>query len=115
MIKVVSEDNISVCVGTKIGYITAHYDEKGKRNYKLIIGEIKSIKLGKRKQTVEIDGFYLLDLEDVCSDMRIFKEWRAKGIMTVETYFIADEKTIEHVNKWIEWTNTHDPSILNSI
>ena len=109
----VQYDNcVSVYIGMNVGYIQRSYDESGKYNYRLITGEIKSIRLGKRKQMVEIDGFYPLDLEDVCGDMRSFIDCLEKGIMTVDTYFIADKKTVEHVTKWIEWTKTHDPSIF---
>lgn len=116
-IKVVYE-NTSISVGTKIGRIITRRDADGNKSFVLVVESIKSIRLGKKKSTVEIDRSYPRDLEDLMTDIGIHQEFLSKGIMTVDTFFIADDDTIKHVERWLEWAKNKSEkelSLLSSL
>lgn len=106
---------VSIYVGMQVGKIISHYDNAGKRHFRLVVGKVKAIRLGKRKNTVEIEHFYPLDLDDVCSDMRIYEDMRPQGIMTVDTFFMANEERLKHVEKWLEWVKDRPEEELDPI
>lgn len=116
-IKVVYE-NASISVDTKIGRIISRKDVNGNSSFELVVGNIKSIRLGKKKSTVEIDRFYPQDLEDLMTDISIHSDFLSRGIMTVDTFFIADDDTIKHVERWLEWAKNKtkkELSVLSSL
>ena len=106
---------VSVYVGMQVGKVISHYDNTGKRHFRLVVGEVKAIRLGKRKNTVEIEHFYPLDLDEVCSDMRIYEDMRSQGIMTVDTFFMANEERLKHVQKWLEWAKNRTNAELDPL
>ena len=111
-------DNASISVGTKIGRIISRKDVNGNGSFELVVGNIKSIRLGKKKSTVEIERFYPQDLEDLITDISIHSDFLSRGIMTVDTFFIADDDTIKHVESWLEWAKTKtkkELSVLSSV
>lgn len=111
-------ENTSISVNTKIGRIISRRDADGNKSFKLVVGSIKSIRIGKKKSTVEIDRFYPQDLEDLMTDIGIHKEFLSKGIMTVDTFFVADDDTLKHVEKWLEWAKNKSEkelSLLSSL
>ena len=111
----VTYDNASIAVGMKIGRILSRYDADRNRHFELVVGEIKAIRLGKKKSTVEIDRFYPQDLEDIMTDIDIYTDFLARGIMTVDTFFIADDETVKRVNEWIEWAKGRKPEELDPL
>lgn len=116
-IKVVYE-NASISVDTKIGRIISRKDVNGNSSFELVVGNIKSIRLGKKKSTVEIDRFYPQDLEDLMTDISIHSDFLSRGIMTVDTFFIADDDTIKHVERWLKWAKNKtkkELSLLSSL
>jgi hypothetical protein len=116
-IKVVYE-NTSISVDTKIGRIISRRDAGGNKSFELVVGSIKSIRLGKKKCTVEIDRFYPQDIEDLMTDIDIHREFLSRGIMTVDTFFVADDDTLKHVEKWLEWAKNKSEkelSLLSSL
>lgn len=116
-IKVVYE-NASISVDTKIGRIISRKDVNGNGSFELVVGNIKAIRLGKKKSTVEIDRFYPQDLEDLMTDISIHSDFLSRGIMTVDTFFIADEDTIKHVERWLKWAKNKtkkELSVLSSL
>lgn len=116
-IKVVYE-NASISVDTKIGRIISRKDVNGNSSFELVVGNIKSIRLGKKKSTVEIDKFYPQDLEDLMTDISIHSDFLSRGIMTVDTFFIADDDTIKHVERWLKWAKNKtkkELSLLSSL
>ena len=114
----VNYENVTIEVGMKIGRIISRRDAEGNKSFELVVGNIKSIRLGKKKNTVEIDRFYPQDLEDLMIDIGTHQEFLSRGIMTVDTFFVADDDTIKHVEKWIEWAKNKtekELSILSSL
>jgi hypothetical protein len=114
----VTYENVSIAVGIKIGRIISRRDADGNRSFELVVGSIKSIRLGKKKNTVEIDRFYPQDLEDLMIDIGTHQEFLSRGIMTVDIFFVADDDTIKHVEKWIEWAKNKSEkelSLLSSL
>lgn len=111
-------DNASISVGMKIGRIISRRDADGNKSFELVVGSIKSIRLGKKKSTVEIDRFYPQDIEDLMTDIDIHQEFLAQGIMTIDTFFVAGDDTIKHVEKWLEWAKNKSEkelSLLSSL
>lgn len=103
-------ENVSIAVGMKIGRIISRRDTDGNNSFELVVGSIKSIRLGKKKSTVEIDRFYPQDIEDLMIDIGTHQEFLSKGIMTVDT--------LKHVEKWIEWAKNKSEkelSLLSSL
>ena len=114
----VNYENVSIAVGMKIGRIISRRDADGNRSFELVVGSIKSIRLGKKKNTVEIDRFYPQDIEDLMIDVITYSDFLSRGIMTVDTFFIADDDTIKHVEKWIKWAKNKSEkelSLLSSL
>ncbi len=114
----VTYENVSIAVGMKIGRIISRRDADGNKSFELVVGNIKSIRLGKKKNTVEIDRFYPQDLEDLTPDISTHSDFLSRGIMTVDTFFIADDDTIKHVEKWLEWAKNKSEkelSLLSSL
>ena len=114
----VNYENVSIAVGMKIGRIISRRDADGNKSFELVVGSIKSIRLGKKKSTVEIDRFYPQDIEDLMTDIGIHQEFLAQGIMSVDTFFVADDDTIKHVEKWLEWAKNQSEkklSLLSSL
>ena len=116
----VNYENVSIAVGMKIGRIISRRDADGNKSprFELVVGNIKSIRLGKKKNTVEIDRFYPQDIEDLMIDISTYSDFLSRGIMTVDTFFIADDDTMKHVEKWIEWAKNKSEkelSLLSSL
>ena len=114
----VNYENVSIAVGMKIGRIISRRDADGNKSFELVVGSTKSIRLGKKKSTVEIDRFYPQDIEDLMTDIGIHQEFLAQGIMSVDTFFVADDDTIKHVEKWLEWAKNQSEkklSLLSSL
>lgn len=98
----VNYENVSIAVGMKIGRIISRRDANENRSFELVVGSIKSIRLGKKKNTVEIDRFYPQDLWDLMTDIRAHQKFLSRGIMSVDTFFAGDD-TIKHAEKWLKW------------
>lgn len=109
----VNYNNVSITVGMKIGRIISRRDADENKSFELVVGNIKSIRLGKKKSTVEIDRFYPQELDDLMTDIDIHSEYLSRGIMTVDTFFIADDDTIKHVEKWLEWAKNKSEKELS--
>lgn len=114
----VNYENVSIAVGMKIGRIISRRDANENKSFELVVGNIKSIRLGKKKNTVEIDRFYPQDLEDLMIDIGTHQEFLSRGIMTVDTFFVANDDTLKHVEKWVEWAKNKSEkelSLLSSL
>ena len=114
----VNYENVSIAVGMKIGRFISRRDANENKSFELVVGNIKSIRLGKKINKVEIDRFYPQDLEDLMTDIRIHSECLLEGIMTVDTFFVANDDTLKHVEKWIEWAKNKSEkelSLLSSL
>ena len=114
----VNYKNVSIAVGMKIGRIISRRDADGNKSFELVVGSIKSIRLGKKKNTVEIDRFYPQDLEDLMTDIDTHQDFLSRGIMSVDTFFVADDDTIKHIEKWLEWAKNKSEkelSLLSSL
>ena len=114
----VNYENVSIAVGMNIGRILTRRGADGNKSFELVVGSIKSIRLGKKKSTVEIDRFYPQDLEDLMTDIGMHQEFLSRGIMSVDTFFVADNDTIKHVKKWLEWAKNKSEkelSLLSSL
>ena len=51
-------------------------------------------------------------------DIGTHQEFLSRGIMTVDIFFVADDDTIKHVEKWIEWAKNKSEkelSLLSSL
>lgn len=109
----VTYENVSIAVGMKIGRIISRLNADGNKSFDLVVGIIKSIKLGKKKSIAEIDKFYPQDIEDLMTDISIYQDMLSSGIMTVDTFFIADDVTIKQVKKWLDCTKNKSKNELS--
>ena len=85
-----------------IGYIR-RWEEDGKERFKFIEGKVKSIRYGKKKNSVYSDKFYTLDLEELESNTKMLGE----KIMLVNEPFFTNEKYSEHCRRVVEYWNEH--------
>lgn len=100
---------MAITTENKIGYIRRTYDNDVP-NFKLIIGKIKRINIGKTKTSVYSDRFYPLEIEELESNTKFIDT--SKGLIVVNEPFIINDEDIDYFNEVVRIWNENPPKSI---